>query len=206
MSRKSKKAQPVEEQEPAAEVSPEEAVEAVAEETAEKAEKAEQAAEQEANDWKDKYLRALAELDNLRKRQDRERDHMRRFALEDLLRSILPVFDALEYALAAEGNDTCIRDGVELALNEAHRILGAKGFEPIEALHQPFDPRFHEAVGMAPDPDHPPGTVIKEERRGYRLHDRVLRASRVHISIELPEVRPEAADVEESEQPEEDEK
>ncbi len=147
---------------------------------------------EEKTDWKDKYLRALAELENMRKRTERDRAQTHKYALEDVLRNILPVLDSLHYALRAEGDAAAIREGVELAISDAHRILGEQGLVQIDALHQPFDPRWHEAVGMRPDSDHPAGTVIEEERRGYRLHDRVLRPSRVHISVEPPQ--PQAED------------
>lgn len=148
-------------------------------------------AEEPQEDWKDKYLRALAELDNVRKRADRDRIQASKYALEGVLRNILPVLDALHYALAAEGDAKSIREGVELAIKDAHRILGEKGFIPIEALHKQFDPRWHEAIGMRPDAEHPAGTVIEEERAGYMLHDRVLRPSRVHISVQPPQLQAE---------------
>jgi len=156
------------------------------EDTADEGAGSAQAVSEKNTDWKDKYLRALAELDNVRKRSERDRAQTHKYALEDILRNILPVLDALHYALAAEGDATAIREGIELAISDAHRILGEQGFLPIAALHKPFDPRWHEAVGMRPDEDHPANTVIEEERLGYKLHDRVLRPSRVHISRSPP--------------------
>lgn len=149
-------------------------------------ERAEAPAEESAEVWKDKYLRALAELDNFRKRTERERDQVRRYAVEDLLRSILPVLDALEYAHAAEGDADAIRDGVRLALDDAMRILGDTGLARIDGVDEPFDPRFQEAVGVLPDEERAAATVLQVERTGYRLHDRVLRPSRVIISIRPP--------------------
>ena len=123
-----------------------EAVESVAStkdaDSTESIEPTEEAAAEQTIDWKDKYLRALAEAENVRKRTERERIQTHKYALEDVLRNILPVLDSLHYALKAED----------------------------------------EAVGMRPDSAHPAGTVIEEERRGYKLHDRVLRPSRVQIS------------------------
>ena len=142
-------------------------------------------------DWKDKYLRALADLDNVRKRADRDRIQASKFALEGMLRNILPVLDSLHYALLAEGDADVIREGVEIAIKDAHRILGEKGFLPIESLHKQFDPRWHEAVGMRPSDEHPAGTVIEVERAGYMLHDRVLRPSLVHISVQPPSAQQE---------------
>ncbi len=155
-------------------------------EPVESIESTEEAAAEEKTDWKDKYLRALADMENARKRTERDRAEAHKYALEDVLRNILPILDSLHYALKAEGDAADIREGIELAISNAHRILGEHGFMPIEALHKPFDPCEHEAVGMRPDRDHPANTVIEEERVGYRLHDRLLRPSRVHISIKPP--------------------
>ena len=157
-----------------------EAVEAAAEEIAERT------PEEEAKHWHEQYLRTLADADNYRKRTERDRVQVRRYAIEDLLRTLLPFLDSLEMAAEAEGGADEIRAGVRLALAEAIRLLREKGLAAIESVDAQFDPRVHEAVGMRPDPERPAGTVLEEVRRGYMLHDRVLRASRVHISIEPP--------------------
>jgi len=138
------------------------------------------------NEWRQKYLRALADLDNFRKRMERERRQMELYACEGLLRNILPVLDDLEAACAAEGDADQIRKGVELALRSLRKGLTERGLEAIEALDEPFDPRVHEAVGGMPDAERAPGTVVAELRRGYRLHDRVLRPSRVHVAVAPP--------------------
>lgn len=137
----------------------------------------------ENEDWKDKYLRALAEVENMRKRGERERASARKFALEALMRDLLPVLDSLEFAAGAAGDAAAIREGIEIALADALRVLQAHGLETIEAHGQTFDPRFHEAIGVRPHEELEPGMIAEEERRGYMLHDRVLRPSRVHIVI-----------------------
>ncbi|MHC4971610.1 MAG: nucleotide exchange factor GrpE [Planctomycetota bacterium] len=142
--------------------------------------------EENGNDWKEKYLRSLAELDNFRKRMERDRDQTRRYALEDLVRALLPVLDHLELACASEGGAEAIREGVALALKDALRMLGERGVEAIEAVDQPFDPHLHEAVAGIPDAEHEPGTCVAELCRGYALHGRVLRPSKVHVAIEPP--------------------
>ncbi|MHC4952418.1 MAG: nucleotide exchange factor GrpE [Planctomycetota bacterium] len=134
-------------------------------------------------DWKDKYLRVLAECENMRKRGERERVSARKFALEALMRDLLPVLDSLEFAAEAKGDAKAIREGIHLSLNDALRVLQSHGLDTIEAHGEVFDPRFHEAVGMRPHEELEPGRVAEEERKGYRLHDRVLRPSRVHIVI-----------------------
>lgn len=150
---------------------------------------------EEEKDYQELYLRTLAELDNYRKRVERDRDQARRYAAENLMRSLLPVLDALELATDCNDAPEDYRKGVRLAFEDLLRILGEHGMESIEALNQPFDPRFHEAVGMLPDPERPAGTVVEEERRGYRFGDRVLRASRVRVSVQPPE----ASDTKEAE-------
>ena len=138
--------------------------------------------------WKDRYVRNLAELDNFRKRSERARAAGQQYAIEDLCRRLIPSLDALGMAIEAAGDADEIKGGVELALKDLLRVLSEKGMTPIEALHKPFDPRFHEAVGMEPSDEHSAGTVLQEMQRGYMLHDRVLRASRVQIAMAMPEM------------------
>jgi len=154
-------------------------------------EEAEEAAPDEAATWREKYMRALAEQDNVHKRLERAKEQARRYALESFLRDFLPVLDALECAIAAKGDAAALREGVCLAMQDALRILKENGLEPIEAQGRPFDPRWHEATAAIPVADKPAGTVLNELRRGYRFHDRVLRASRVEVAMPVPEPRPE---------------
>lgn len=148
-------------------------------------------------DYKDRYLRVLAEFDNMRKRGERERAAARKFALEALMRDLLPVLDSLEFAAAAEGDADAIREGIQLATTSALRVLQNHGLETIEAHGESFDPRFHEAVGMRPHDELEAGRVAHEERKGYVLNERVLRPSRVHIVIAPAEAAAESADSEE---------
>ena len=139
--------------------------------------------EELAEEWRDKYLRTLAELDNYRKRSDREREAARRYALEGLMRDLLPLLDGLEAALGAQGDLASIQDGIRLVLQTSLRVLTDRGLEAIPAVGQMFDPRIHEAAGVAIDAKLAPGTIIREDRPGYRLHDRILRPSAVHIVV-----------------------
>jgi len=145
-------------------------------------------------DYKDKYLRMLADVDNMRKRGERERAAARKFALEALMRDLLPVLDALEFAGAAEGDAEAIREGIKLATTSALRVLQNHGLETIEAHGAHFDPRFHEAVAMRPVPELEANTVALEERRGYVLNERVLRPSLVHVVMAPPEAPQDSAD------------
>ena len=143
-----------------------------------------------AAEWRDKYLRALAELDNYRKRSERDREIARVYATDALLREVLPVVDDLETALKIEGKLDAIREGVALALRHLVNALEAKGMKPIDALGKPFDPRFHEAMGVVPAEGKAPGTVVTELKKGYVFHDRVLRPARVQIAMAPPAAPP----------------
>jgi len=156
----------------------------------------EKAVPDEAAQWREKYMRILAEQENSRKRLEREKEQARCYALESFLRDFLPVLDALECALAAQCDAGALREGVGLAMQDALRILKEKGLEPIEVEDQPFDPRWHEATAAVPVADKTPGTVLREVRRGYRFRDRVLRASRVEVAMPVPE--PQADDGEDA--------
>jgi molecular chaperone GrpE len=153
-----------------------------------------------AAEWRDKYLRALAELDNYRKRADREREIARVYATDALLREVLPVVDDLETALRIDASPEAIREGIALALRHLVNALEAKGMKQIEAIGQPFDPRFHEAMGVVPAPGKAPNTVVTELAKGYVFHDRVLRPARVQIVMAPPPLADQANGVGEAEE------
>lgn len=137
----------------------------------------------------DDALRAHAELDNFRKRMTREKAGFAKYGSEKMLLEVLPALDSLEKALehAEDTHDTqSLLEGVQLVLNQFHKALEKFGLVPINAFGKPFDPHYHEAMGQAETGDSPPGTVVQEFRRGYMLHDRVLRPSMV-IVAKVPE-------------------
>jgi molecular chaperone GrpE len=141
--------------------------------------------EQELNELKDKYLRALADTENVRKRMRQQNEESVRLQRESLLRDLLPVVDNLERALeAARGgsNRQLITDGVEMVLRSLHDLLRAQGVTGITAIGQPFDPQVHEAVDHVQSEEHPPNTVVSEFHRGYLIGDRMLRPARVSVS------------------------
>ena len=143
------------------------------------------AKEGELNELKDKYLRALADTENVRKRMRQQNEETARLQRESLLRELLPVVDNLERALeAARGasNRQSITDGVEMVLRSLHDLLRAQGITVINAVGQPFDPQVHEAVDHVPSEEYPPNTVVNEFHRGYLIGDRMLRPARVSVS------------------------
>lgn len=149
-----------------------------------------QAALTEAANNKDLYLRALADLENYRKRAQREKEDAIRFANDNILRNIIPVLDNLERAIehARMSDDQgSLLEGVEMTLGQFHKVLETSGVTPVEALGQPFDPNFHQAMGQIPTADQPPNTVIQELQKGYLLNNRLLRPSMVMVAMALPE-------------------
>ena len=141
----------------------------------------------ERDEAQDKWLRAVAEMDNLRKRTRREVVDAQRFAKADALRGFLDVLDNLERALqsGAAGADTGaadpFRDGIELIRQRLRGVLQEQGVTPIEALGLHLDPAVHEAVGQLPREGAEPGTIIEVAQPGYKLGELVLRPARVII-------------------------
>ena len=146
----------------------------------------------ERDECRDKLLRAHAELDNFRKRVQREREEERRYAIGSLAGDLLPVLDNLQRAVAAAekgGTVDDLRQGVEMVLGQALETLAKHHVTPIAAAGEPFDPNHHEALTQVPSPDHPPLTILEEVEAGYKIHDRVLRPSKVIVSSAPPESR-----------------
>ena len=142
----------------------------------------------ERDNFEQKWLRVVAELDNVRKRSRREVLETRRFTQAEMLRSLLEVQDNFERALqsAADNSDTgevvAFREGVELIFQKFQAILKEKGVQPMEALGAEFDPSFHEAVGQLPREDTESGLVIEVIQQGFHFGDMVLRPAKVIIS------------------------
>jgi molecular chaperone GrpE len=137
----------------------------------------------------ERFLRAQAEFDNARKRWLRESDEQRKFQSAALIRDLLPVLDnlrrAVEAAQSGSGVDSLL-PGIELVLKQVDDVFSKHEARPIEARGVPFDPRFHEAVTQVVSAEHPPMTVVQELERGYQLHDRVIRPSKVIVSQAAP--------------------
>lgn len=144
-----------------------------------------EAARQERDANFDRFLRTQAEFDTARRRWAREADEERRFRALPLIKDLLPALDNLHRAVeAAQTVSTAesVKAGVELVLKQIDDVLANHGAQPIPALGQPFDPNVHEAISQMPGGDQPPGTVLIEAERGYTLHDRVVRPSKVVVS------------------------
>lgn len=138
----------------------------------------------ERDRYKDAALRALADLDNYRKRSIRERDEVAKKAREDLLRELLPVFDNLDRASQFVGQSAdvaAVAKGIEMVLKLFEDTLGRVGGKRLRSVGQVFDPQVHEAISQQPS-DHPAGVVSAEHLAGYMLGDRLLRAAMVVVS------------------------
>jgi molecular chaperone GrpE len=133
----------------------------------------------------DRYLRTVAEFDNVRKRSAREREEYTRYANESLLRDILPVLDNLDRAMQAARSEsaTSLTTGVELIQRELLRVLEKYGVTPFSSVGQPFDPVRHEAIARVQRADLPDMSVAAETARGYLLHGRVLRPAMVTVAV-----------------------
>lgn len=131
----------------------------------------------------DRLARAQAEFDNFRKRNLREQQEFRDYALTDTLKQLLPILDSLDRALKADNSSLEeFRSGVELIDRQFHDVLTRLGVEPIVAQGQPFDPALHQAIQMVESTEVEDNHVLEELQRGYRLRDRVLRAAMVRVA------------------------
>lgn len=147
-----------------------------------------EAVEHEAAANHDKYLRALADLENYKKRMERTYADRATTVKKDILGKLLAVRDNLERALlfgeSADGNGEGIMEGVRLTQYQLDRLLSQEGVEPIEAKGKPFDPHLEEAVHSVEDRTVPDHTVVDEVRKGYTLNGQVLRPAQVVVSVQ----------------------
>jgi molecular chaperone GrpE len=130
-------------------------------------------------------VRQLADLDNARKRIERERREDAARITAHVIEPMLPVLDAFERALAAHSDPAYeeYRKGFELIYRQLLEALGRFGVERIEALGRPFDPHVHQAVERVESSEHEDGTVVEDLRHGYKLRERVLRPALVRVAF-----------------------
>jgi molecular chaperone GrpE len=139
----------------------------------------------EIEQTKDKFLRALADFDNFRKRIAREREERTRCADEDLIKHLLEVVDNMERALAASTQDVdaeSLKRGMGLIYEQLKDVLTKQGLCPIKCLGQKFDPNYHEAIMQIEKDGAEPENVVEEVQKGYLLNGRVIRPSKVVVS------------------------
>jgi molecular chaperone GrpE len=134
----------------------------------------------------ERLLRVAADLENFKKRAARERDDVQRFGIEAVVKDLVPVMDDLDRALAAAPPEGPLSDGVRLVRAAFERALAKHGVTGFSALGQKFDPALHEALMQVPTADRPPGTVVVEHARGFKLNDRLVRPAMVGVAVEPP--------------------
>ncbi len=136
----------------------------------------------EAHKYQDLYTRECAELQNFKRRMQREKADSLRFATEPLVRDLVVVVDNLERAINhAEAADTSVVEGVKLVLKTLLDVLERHGAKRIDAVSAQFDPARHEAIARVDSPDHEPNQVVAQHQCGYLLHDRLLRPAMVSV-------------------------
>jgi molecular chaperone GrpE len=142
------------------------------------------AAEAKAQENWNSYMRAVAELDNYRKRMDREIDNARKYAIERFAQELVTVADALEAGIksATANPGSALLEGSQATLRELHRAFDKAGIKIIDPQGQPFDPNWHEAMVAQESREQPPNTVLSVIQKGYSLNGRLLRPARVIVS------------------------
>jgi molecular chaperone GrpE len=133
----------------------------------------------------DRLLRKQAELDNFRKRAQKEKEELRQHAAEELIRSLLPTLDGFERALnhRDESVPETFYQGLELIDRELREVLGRAGLVAVETAGQLFDPHLHQAVETVEAPDHREHEIVEELQRGYKLRHRLLRPAIVKVAV-----------------------
>jgi len=137
---------------------------------------------------KERHVRLMADFDNFRKRQIREREELVKRANEDLLGDLLPIVDHLELALAkSEGDTDPVIKGIRLVHDQFLALLDRYGLKPIDSKGKPFDPAFHEALSQMSSATVPANMIIDQFRRGWLLAGRLLRPAQVVVSSGAPD-------------------
>jgi molecular chaperone GrpE len=143
-----------------------------------------EALRREVEEHRDGFLRAVAELDNLRKRSAREVDAARKFGAERFAQAVLPVHDSLEAGLVAseKAGQPALLDGQRATLRLLDEAFSAAGIREINPLGELFDPNKHEALSLVAAPGTAPNTIIQVVQKGYELNERLLRAAKVIVA------------------------
>lgn len=143
-------------------------------------------AQAEATEWRDKFVRQLAEFDNFRKRTRAEIEGLREIAAESLIMSLLPLYDDFERMRdsASNADEATLRKGFELMHQKFQAFLDARGVSRLECRGKEFDPNQHDAILMQPRDGFPAGVVLEEVTPGYKMGERVIRHAQVVVSSE----------------------
>lgn len=142
------------------------------------------AKEAECRENWDRFVRERADLENYRKRVNKEKEELLNYGTKSLIEEILPVVDNLERALshACDNGSTGLTEGVQMIHGMLLNALKKFGVTPLETAGATFDPSFHQAMTQIPTDEHPPNTVVEEFQKGYLLKERLLRPAMVSVA------------------------
>ena len=158
-------------------------------------EKLEISPEEKIEELEDKLLRTVADMDNMRKRSDKERSEAYKIGASIFIKDMLPIIDNLQRALTSfvddEGSDTkSFVDGTNAILRDFESLLDKTGVKTINPEGEKFDPNFHEAMFEIPSDEHEAGIILQVIEQGYVLENRLLRAAKVGVSTKKDEEKP----------------
>lgn len=144
-----------------------------------------------ADDNWERFVRAQAEVENVRRRAEKDLQNAHKFALERIAKELLAVVDSLELGLQAATGDSGgvadpLREGMELTLKQLLAVLERSEIRPIDPLGERFNPELHQAMAMEATADAKPNSVVRVFQKGYRLHDRLLRPALVVVAQQVP--------------------
>jgi molecular chaperone GrpE len=158
----------------------------VAENSAEDLSQLLEQARAKADEHYEQMVRAHAELENLKRRHERDLENAHKYGLDKFVAELLGVWDSLELGHSAAQDETAdvqkLREGTELTLKMLSDAMGKFGVEQIDPINQPFDPELHQAMSMQPRADVPANTVVAVVQKGYRLNGRLVRPAMVMVS------------------------
>ncbi len=145
-----------------------------------------QAAEEKAQEYLDQLLRTKAEMENLRRRHERELENAHKYALERFAQELLPVIDSLEMGVEAASAEGAtlekVREGTELTLKMLLSAIDKFGIKAVHPEGEPFNPEYHQAMSMLESPKHAPNTVMNVMQKGYTLNERLIRPAMVVVA------------------------
>jgi molecular chaperone GrpE len=142
--------------------------------------------QKQADENLQRYLRAQADFDNFRRRARAEKEDLAKYASMKLIEQLIPVIDNFERALSSskETKDfDALAKGIDMTYRQLDQVLEQEGLKPIQAVGQPFNPEFHQAVMQVESEEHEEGIVLEELQKGYLLKDKVIRPSMVKVSV-----------------------
>lgn len=140
---------------------------------------------EQVKEHQERYLRVQADFDNFRRRSRMEKEDFAKYASMKLVESLLPVIDNFDRALQST-KDTkdfdALAKGIEMVYRQLDQVLAQEGLAPIQAVGEPFNPEFHQAIMQVESEDHEEGIIVEEVQKGYMLKDKVIRPSMVKVS------------------------